>query len=73
MTKEEITELKQDYMDYLRNVILNRLDTLEQPEILELKILLYDVRYNLELMLQSEEQFNDDISLLMQYSKTRRK
>lgn len=65
-------EIKQEYMDYLRTVILNRLDTLEIPEPIELKILLYDVRSNLELLLQSEETFNDDLKILMQYSETKR-
>lgn len=64
-------EIKQEYMDYLRTVILNRLDTLEIPEPIELKILFYDVRSNLEL-LQSEETFNDDLKILMQYSETKR-
>lgn len=65
-------ETKQEYMDYLRTVILNRLDTLEIPEPIELKILFYDVRSNLEILLQSEEQFNDDLKILMQYSDSKR-
>lgn len=64
-------EIRKKYWELVTNNIINSIDNIADYNNIELRLIKLNIMYNLKIMLESEEKFNDIISELQKNNEKR--